>query len=94
MTFVENNLVDISSGPSWPQCITVEVLNQVEIGKRLAEDFVEKRGSNSNTKFYKAITKSYYSGFLNTKKSYIVKNKKNTVQANVEVNRIILGALN
>ena len=69
------------------------MLNEVEKGKGLPEDFNKNRIFNANAKFHKAIIKNDCKSFMNLKKSCIVKNKKNDDQVTMEVNRNILGAL-
>lgn len=81
-----NDRVNFNSRTCLPQHVADEVLNQVENGKELAEKFRENRIFNSTTEFNKAITKNNCKSFGNSKKSCIVKNKKNCVQATLEVN--------
>ena len=60
----------------------------------MAEAFSKNRGLNSDAKFHETVTKNDCKSFINSRKSYIVKKKKNDIQATVEVNKNILGALN
>ena len=87
-----DSLVNISSGVSLPNEIAEEVLNQEKKGKVLVKEFNENRLFSSNTKFHEAIKRNDCKSFNSTKKKCVV--KKNGVQATVEVNRNILGALN
>lgn len=69
-----------------------EVLNQVDKGKGLPEDFNKNRIFNTNTKFHTAMIKNDCKSFMNLKKSCIVKNKTNDVQVTKGVNKNIIGS--
>ena len=68
------------------------MLNQEKKGKELAKNFLDDRLLSSKVKIHDEIKRNKNQSFSSSKKKCVV--KKNGVQATVEVNRNILGALN
>ena len=54
----KDSLLNIGSAVSLKNDITNNILNQVEKGKKLAEEFTENTLLSTNVKFHKAITKN------------------------------------